>query len=162
MNRRVFLITSVLVLLILHGMILQKELMVTQGKTVFLRLGPRDPRALMMGDYMQLRYEQPPVFFSGNAPTQGLAVFEIDARGIASFSRLHGASPLKPNELLIKFQKRGSAIMFGPESFFFQEGHANHYDNARFGELKVTETGAAVLVGMRAEDLSPLGPKARK
>ncbi|MCI5136696.1 MAG: hypothetical protein D3920_16885 [Candidatus Electrothrix sp. AW2] len=42
-------------------------------------------------------------------------------------------------------------------SFFFQEGDAKLYGEARYGELKVDESGGSVLVGLCGEDFRPLG-----
>ncbi len=49
-------------------------------------------------------------------------------------------------------------MRIGPESFFFQEGHANYYNDARDGELRVSPAGDVLLVGLRGEELESLGP----
>jgi uncharacterized membrane-anchored protein len=48
------------------------------------------------------------------------------------------------------------------ESFMFQEGHARRYSKARYGELKVSDSGASALVGLRGEGFQPLGRKHKK
>ena len=47
---------SVLVLGVLNYGIYQKEQIKNQGDIVLLELAPVDPRSLMQGDYMRLRY----------------------------------------------------------------------------------------------------------
>ena len=41
----------------------------------------------------------------------------------------------------------------------FQEGDADLYAKARYGELKVDKSGASVLVGLRDDDFKPLARK---
>ena len=41
--------------------------------------------------------------------------------------------------------------------YFFQEGKARIYSEAKYGELKVDESGASVLVGLRDRNFKPLG-----
>jgi uncharacterized membrane-anchored protein len=81
---------------------------------------------------------------------------QVDARGVATFVRVHGDEPLGPGEALLQFRS-GKDIRFGAESFFFQEGTAAVYDPAQYGELRVAADGASVLVGLRNEHLTPLG-----
>jgi uncharacterized membrane-anchored protein len=41
---------------------------------------------------------------------------------------------------------------------FFEEGTADAYARARFGEFRVSPSGDAILVKMRGEKLEVLGP----
>ncbi len=41
----------------------------------------------------------------------------------------------------------------------FQEGDAERYARACYGELKVDKEGSSVLVGLRGEDFQPLKKK---
>jgi uncharacterized membrane-anchored protein len=68
-----------------------------------------------------------------------------------------GAAVPAPGEHLLRFRKRGSNVRLASDAYYFQEGHAKLYDQARYGELKVDPTGEAVLVGLRDTDLRPLG-----
>ena len=43
------------------------------------------------------------------------------------------------------------------EAFYFQEGHADRFQQAAYGELKVTPGGDSVLVGLRDKNLDSLG-----
>ena len=49
-------VTVVTVLLAINVEIAGKERIVRNGETVLLRIAPRDPRSLLQGDYMALRY----------------------------------------------------------------------------------------------------------
>ena len=41
----------------------------------------------------------------------------------------------------------------------FQEGDADLYSKARYGEVKVDESGASVLIGLRGDDFKPSAGK---
>lgn len=160
MKSKAFPIISVIVLLILNGLILQKELLLSSGRSIFLRLAPRDPRSMMQGDYMALNYQVARDVQAtqkiGGIPQSGILVVQTNALGIATYSRLYDEGPLKPDEVLLKFRYPG-AVKIGAESFFFQEGHASRYEKAVYGELKVDGNGNAILVSLCDQDLKKLG-----
>ncbi|MFQ5858311.1 MAG: GDYXXLXY domain-containing protein [Anaerolineae bacterium] len=73
--------------------------------------------------------------------------------------RLHDSqTPLAENELLLRYRRRAFDVRIGPESFFFQEGHAKYYDDAGYAELRVSMSGDVLLVGLRGDGLEVLGP----
>ena len=138
--------------------IYKKEQLLAEGMTVFLKLAPRDPRSLMQGDYMVLRYRIATVPELKKVETDGYLVVARDEKKMASFSRVYEeGTVLDKNELLLHFRQRRRGIRLGAESFFFQEGHAKYYNNARYGELRVATSGESVLVGLRDAELNPLG-----
>jgi uncharacterized membrane-anchored protein len=140
-------------------MIAKKEKTLSNGSEMLLRLLPRDPRSLMQGDYMALRYdigERVPV---SQAASQGCIVASLDENHIAKFVRIYKGESLGPNEHLLFYRKR-KGLRFGAESFFFQEGDAKLYAEAKYAELRVDESGRSVLVGLRGEDLRLLGKPA--
>ena len=47
-----------LVLVLVNLLVLQKQRVLDGGRTVLLGLRPADPRSLMQGDYMELRYAE--------------------------------------------------------------------------------------------------------
>lgn len=149
-----------LVLGVVNYQIFQKERVLHTSQTIFLRLGPRDPRSLIQGDYMALRYRVPDdVRRISVLPNSGHVVFVVDEQQIAEIIRLHTPeTPLEKGEYLLQYQKRNGGIWIGTDAFFFQEGHASYYTTARYGELKVSGSGESVLIGLRDEDLQPLGP----
>lgn len=58
-ERTRFIVTGVVTVVILATVNLQiagEERIVKEGTTVLLQLAPRDPRSLLQGDYMALRY----------------------------------------------------------------------------------------------------------
>ncbi|MCI0570254.1 MAG: GDYXXLXY domain-containing protein [Myxococcaceae bacterium] len=147
------------VLLGVNGSILAKEHILATGTPVLLELGPRDPRSLMQGDYMVLRYRlaQAQPSERGAWPRQGRLVLRLDARGVAQETRPYREDePLGPGERLLRFKLRKGELRLGAESFFFEEGKADRFANARYGELRVDAAGNSVLVGLRDGTLRPL------
>jgi uncharacterized membrane-anchored protein len=150
--------TLILILVVTNGLIFQKQLVLKSGRTMLLKLAPVDPRSLMQGDYMALRYElenQVSRQNIENLPPEGCIVVTLDDQGIATFVRVHKGEPLGEGEYLLRYRRRGN-FRLGADAFFFQEGHAKDYELARYGELKVTSSGDSVLVGLRNEKLERL------
>lgn len=148
----------VLVLGVVNVAIAGKERLIARGATIFVELAPVDPRSLIQGDYMRLDYELVRVLRSlGRLPRDGRLVVRLDSDGIAYFSRLHreGAA-LAPGEHLLHYRTRGGQVRIGSDAYFFQEGHAARYQEARFGELRVAPNGSSVLVGLRDGQLRPI------
>lgn len=86
-------------------------------------------------------------------------VVTLDDSSVATFKRFHSpATPLGAGEHLLRYRKSGNGIRLGAESFFFQEGNAKFYSGAKYGELRVAGSGDSVLVGLRGQELEPLGP----
>jgi len=159
MRHLLVLIMAVIVLALVNFEIYQKEQLLAEGTTVLLELVPRDPRSLMQGDYMVLRYHIASLPALNEVEKDGYLVIERDEKQVANFSRIYeDGTALEANESLLRFRKRQRGIRLGAESFFFQEGHAEYYNNARYGELRVAPSGDSVLVGLRDAELSPLGP----
>ncbi len=130
----------------------QKEMLLARGTPILLELAPVDPRSLMQGDYMSLRYA-----LASRVSGSGRMVIQLDARGVAQFVRPYEGGPLAAGEMLLRY--RGSPQgepRLGAESYFFQEGQAEHFAAARYGELRVTPAGDSVLVGLRDADLGKL------
>jgi uncharacterized membrane-anchored protein len=136
--------------------ILQKQRIVDSARLVLLELRPVDPRSLMQGDYMALAYADAVVRAPEGAviPDEGVAVMILDAAGAATFARIDDGSPLGPDEVRLRYLAVSpyGEIDYGSNAFFFQEGDALLYEQARYGMLRVDETGNSVLVGLADEN----------
>ncbi len=128
--------------------IARKERVLAEGRRVLLELAPRDPRSLMQGDYMQLNYALASLPREG-WPQDGHLVLTQDAQGVAKHVRRHAGEPLQEGEFLLRYRIRDRQLRLGAETFFFQEGQAERYARARYGELRVAPGGDSVLVGLR-------------
>jgi uncharacterized membrane-anchored protein len=154
MKKTILLITTMLILVSINFLIVKKEETLKNGRTMLLALAPVDPRSLMQGDYMILRYAIARNNTS-DLEESGCIVITLDKNEVASYVRVHKNEPLKPDEHLLFYRNRGG-MRLGAESFFFQEGDADLYSKAKYGELKVDESGQSVLVGLRGELFTPL------
>ena len=141
------------------GSILYYEHLAQRGQSMLLELAPVDPRSLMQGDYMRLDYRVSRGIEGVPGTLGGTLAVTLDERGVVTDARLlkAGAS-LAPGEHKLRYRQAGDDVRLGAESFFFQEGNAELYDAARYGELRVDQGGNALLVGLRDEELNVLGP----
>lgn len=169
MRQHLILVGLALVMAGLSWAVGQKESLLANGERVYLELAPVDPRSLMQGDYMQLRYELAGSVRdalvnkkkAGEVEMAGCLVLRLDTRGVASFTRIdHGRRPLGDGEILLRYKQRKS-FQIGASSFFFQEGTADIFDDAKYGELRVNAEGGGVLIGLRDAQLQVLGAEQR-
>jgi uncharacterized membrane-anchored protein len=163
MRARVIFGGLALVVVALVVLVVRKEQVLAHGTPVLLELAPVDPRSLMQGDYMVLDYAvSRQVAQAGEtpdeAPRDGRLVLRLDEQGVGRFVREERpGTPLAPGELLLRYKARKGRVRLGAESFFFQEGHADRYAGAKYGELRVSGDGSSVLVGLRDAERRPLG-----
>jgi len=160
MKNIIFFITACIVLAAVPVLILQKETTLAEGRTMLLHLAPRDPRSLMQGDYMVLRYRMVGEVQHEQLQSKGTLVVKLDANNVASYVRVHKDEALADGEYLLAYRKRGE-LRLGAESFMFQEGHADLYARATYGELKVDKKGSSVLAGLCNSDFKPLKPPSK-
>ena len=80
----------------------------------------------------------------------GIMVLVLDADGVGVFRRFDDGSPLRDDEVRLRYRHMLATGEFrlGAESFFFEEGQADEFAAARFGVLHVDEDGESVLVGL--------------
>lgn len=140
--------------------VFEKERVLAAGERVLLRLAPVDPRSLMQGDYMELRYALVSELDDVQAmASRGALVVTRDADDVAQFVRVDDGRALRPGELRLRYHKRGDEVSLGAETFLFPEGEATTLEAARYGELALAEAGDSVLVGLRDEAKRPLGTR---
>lgn len=137
-----------------------KERLVADGRMVLLELAPLDPRSIMQGDYMRLDTR-----VARSLPTDMVAGgthavrLKLDARGVATKAEFDRGGPLAACEArMVARPLVRSGWRLGSDAFFFQEGTAQVFEAARYGEYRVTEGGESVLVALRDADLKRLGP----
>lgn len=138
---------AMLVLAAVNVSIVAKERIKTQGERIYLELAPIDPRSLMQGDYMALRFR-----LANQLPTGqgGLATLAVAPNGVATLNPDHYA----PGALRLRYRIRNGAPWIGTNAYFFEEGSAERYAGARYGEFRVDRhSGEAVLVGLTGDDL---------
>jgi uncharacterized membrane-anchored protein len=151
---------AALVLVAVNLAIAAKERIKRDGEIVYLPLAPVDPRSLMQGDYMALRFALVrEIERSAAAPRRegevGRAAITLDAQRVARLAEASAgtgtdASAGKRAPLALRYRIRGGQVWLGTNAFFFEEGSAARFSGARYGEFRVDrESGEAVLVGLR-------------
>jgi uncharacterized membrane-anchored protein len=150
----IILINLIILLGLFNNSILQKEELLTDGQLVLLELAPVDPRSLMQGDYMRLRYAISDNINSDSISKRGFCIVKLEENGIAKKVRIQeNKTPINDNEFLIEYtSKKWSNINIGAESYFFQEGEAEKYENAKYGGIKVDNQGNSLLIGLYDEN----------
>lgn len=134
-------------------------------------LAPVDPRSLMQGDYMALNFALSNEIRRAlqsrrddGAPRSrdGYAIVRLDEQRVAQFQRLaEGESTLDHDERRLHYRLRNGQVRLATDAFFFQEGHAERYEPARYGRFRINEDGEPLLVSLHDSELDLLGASVR-
>ena len=152
-------------LLAINIVIAARERLLDEGRVVLLELTPVDPRSLMQGDFMALRFKVVRDAFQpapADVVTDGRVVLGLDARGVATFRRFDNGAALAGDEVAFRYRVRHGTPKLGTNAFFFEEGRAGEYAKARYGEFRVAPNGEAILTALRDEGLGVLGGAPKK
>ncbi len=148
----ILVLNLLLVLVFFHYSVSKKETILHQGTLVLLELAPVDPRSLIQGDYMSLRYAIARETDASEIPKRGYCVVSLDSGIIGKKVRLQKQkTPLASGEYLIEYTANSWDINIGAESFFFQEGQADKYSKAKYGGIKIDNKGNSLLLGLYDE-----------
>jgi len=160
MRRWLALLAGVAALALVNATIVARERVLADGRVVLLELAPVDPRSLMQGDYMALRFRAANDVLSrggGPVPADGRLVLAVDAGEVGTFRRLDDGAPVAPDEVLVRYRIRDGVVKLATNAFFFEEGQGSRYAGARYGEMRVAPDGDAILTGLRDAQRTPLG-----
>ena len=151
-------LANLLILLIyFNTSIFKKEKMLDEGKLLLLELAPVDPRSLMQGDYMSLNYAISTGVAVDSISKRGYCVVKLDSMGVAQRLRIQPEkTPLNDGEWLIAYHNSAWNMNIGAESYFFQEGRAEKYAEAKYGGIKVDGQGNSLLIGLYGENLKQI------
>ncbi|MDK2123581.1 GDYXXLXY domain-containing protein [Parachitinimonas caeni] len=152
-----------LTLLVANIGIWQKEDIIRTGQPVYVALAPVDPRSLMQGDYMALRFRLPPDaenqlrrLLTDQRPH---AIARLDAQGVAELLRVTNTdTPLQAGEIAIELSPKHGEWVLVTDAWYFKEGEAERWANARYGEFRVRPDGKALLVGLADAQLKAIQP----
>lgn len=158
------LVNTAIVIAVVQFSVARKNVVLENGRTVYLELLPRDPRSLMQGDYMVLRLaisREASEFAEKHpdpAPTRGSLILSLNDRAVGSVVGLEDGEASEQPGQPIRYRKTRRGYRFGLESFFFEEGDAAAYERARFAEVRISQNGRSILVGLADESLEPIRP----
>ena len=174
MRKYIALLSLLVILVLVNVAIVGKEKHLAEGAAVYLELAPVDPRSLMQGDYMALRFRLANEIRSAltrntNAAPErhdidsddGLVIVSLDENNIGTFKHIHDQQALQKNEILLRYRVRAGTVKLATNAFFFQEGHGQYYEAAHFGRFRVDGEGELLLEAMYDENLNKLGPAPR-
>jgi len=152
-----------LILALVNWDIARKRTIIADGQILLLELRPFDPRSLLQGDYMALALvneAMPDATAIAGLPYRGTVILSLDENRIGRYARLDDGTPLKADELRVRYRRhenrRAPRLDYGAQSFFFQEGEAERYENAKYAVLRVAEDGGTVLTDLAGEDHAPI------
>ena len=173
LNRWIIVLATIVVLAVVNWAIWQKERHLAEGEIIYLELAPVDPRSLMQGDYMALNFAlgnqiQSALLQQNEVPqdevqqaANGYVVVRLDAQRIAHFQRLDGGTSLRDDERRLRYRLRNGQIRFATDAFFFQEGQAERYEPASYGQMRVNDKGEPLLAALYDDGLNRLGEAAK-
>jgi uncharacterized membrane-anchored protein len=129
------------------------------GRVLLLELRPADPRSLFQGDYMALALANdtmPDPGVIATLPYRGTIILALDGNGVGHFGRLDDGTTPKADELRVQYRRhldwRGPRLDYGAQAFFFQEGDAALYQDAKYALLRVADDGSTVLTDLADKD----------
>lgn len=150
------LLAGVLILCAVNYTIVQREQLLQEGRVVLLELAPVDPRSLMQGDYMALRFQIANVALNHAQEKEsedGYLLATLDEHGVAQFKRrVQQREQVGSDEVLLRYRVRNHVAKFATNAYFFQEGKAQLYEKARYGEFRVASNGDMLLTGLRTPE----------
>jgi uncharacterized membrane-anchored protein len=154
----IVLFVTALLLVGVNWRIAKFEQWLNHGQVVRFALAPVDPRSLMQGDYMALEYAIAREVRSALSPQQmqGQLLLALDEQKVARFVDFYTDQVLGHDQLRVQFRVRGSQIKLASNSFFFEEGQAEHFSVAKYGEFRVNASGELLLATLLDANLQPL------
>ena len=169
MASKVAVVTLVIILVLVNWSIVSKEKHLVEGRVVYLELTPVDPRSLLQGDYMALRFRLADAVYEALPKadkstrwrqdvdaTDGYVVVSLNEQKIGSFKRLYDDEELSNDEILMRYRVRNGKVKFATNAFFFQEGHGKFYQSARYGQFRVADKGELLLANMHDKGLKEI------
>ena len=161
MRRTISILAGLAVLAAANWTILGRERLVAEGAVILLELAPVDPRSLMQGDYMALRFKAADQALGRDREKQakdGRIVVKVDERGVGNYTRKDAGEPLAAGEVALRYRVREGKAKFATNAYFFQEGTGQQYARARYGEFRVAPSGDLILTRLVNEKFERLGP----
>ncbi len=83
----IILVNLIILLGFFTNSIVKKETLLSDGKLILLELAPVDPRSLIQGDYMRLRYAISENIKYDSISKRGFCVVKLEEDGIAKKSK---------------------------------------------------------------------------
>jgi uncharacterized membrane-anchored protein len=156
MKRIALIVLTVAAFAVFNIAIYRNERLLASGARLYLELAPVDPRSLIQGDYMRLRYAVERVAQDAGAAKNeenGYLVVSLDEKLVGRFVRVYQRDALAADERLIPYKGAGRDVRVVPDSYMFQEGQAERFAAAKYGEFRNDGAGRQLLVGLADQEL---------
>lgn len=157
------------VLIFINMNVVKYEAHLASGDPVLLQLAPVDPRGFMQGDYMALSYVLENDILDTLDKTRdrdkaadGYVIIALDEHNVGHFVRLADSKQpktLKADERSIHYRLRDSSVKLATNAFFFQEGHADAFEAAKYGLFRVNDKGYPLLTNLVNETFEVINPE---
>lgn len=90
----------------------------------------------------------------------GFVILRLDKHHVGHFTRLaDNSDKTTNNEIALRYKIRDGSIYIATNAFFFQEGHAQAFEAAKFGLFRVNNKGAPLLQSMVTADFEVIEPE---
>lgn len=169
--RTAVLLTALIIIVLSLGAVRGYERTLAEGREVLIRLAPVDPRSLMQGDYMALRFtidnelpgqrRGPAGSSEGHTSMPRYAYLRVDQVNRAVFAGSGDTLPHDNALVAMRIRKRDGQPSIGPNALFFEEGSAALFETAQWGEFRVAPDGTALLAHLRDANLERIGGMSR-
>jgi len=145
---KLFIAAVFLQVLLFVGVIGQKEHLLRTGTVIRMKLAPKDPRSLLQGDYVVLRYATLQRRALGKDSILRVVLALDPKDGFHKFARRYqDGEELKDGEVLLRGRRdyRGRP-QFGIESFFVPVGTGGEVERTmKAARMRVSKSGDALV-----------------
>ncbi len=128
MRKYIALLSLIAILALVNATIIGKEKHLAKGTVVYLELAPVDPRSLMQGDYMALRFRMANEIYNALPKENENAtrwrhdtdagdvdvIVSLDENNIGSFRQIHTDQALQENEIMLHYRVRADTVKLPP------------------------------------------------
>ena len=169
--KKILLIINIVILFVVTGFSANKEEGYKKSNSYFyLELAPVDPRSLLQGDYMTLNYDitdkAQEIIFNGIYDSKdennkfldmrkGYIVVSLDENKVAKFVKLSKEKTDEKDLLFIAFKSDGFNVNINANSYLFQEGTGDKYENARYSKVVLVGNNLR-LIDLRDKDFKEI------
>ena len=169
--KKILLIINIVILFVVTGFSANKEEGYKKSNSYFyLELAPVDPRSLLQGDYMTLNYDitdkAQEIIFNGIYDSKdennkfldmrkGYIVVSLDENKVAKFVKLSKEKTDEKDLLFIAFNSDGFNVNINANSYLFQEGTGDKYENARYSKVVLIGNNLR-LIDLRDKDFKEI------
>ncbi len=141
-------------LVVIISMILYNVLPILTGTEVLLEIKPIDPRDLLRGDYVTLKYAVSQVYMRDKIGKDVIVVLKTDENNVAQIDYIEDFSSNVKGKLYLRGKVRKNGIKYGIESYFVKEKTGREIErkinssSKSYARVKIASNGKAKVTGL--------------